>query len=115
MRTWCPLVLALVAGCAAPAEREAAKTAGDSAEVEVALEEAPAAVLEAAKKAVPGIVITSVDKEEEDGKTVYDVEGTVDGKFVEVEVDASGNVLEVEHGDDGPDDDDTADDEGDDD
>jgi hypothetical protein len=59
-------------------------------------------IIDAVTAAVPGIVITEAEMEG-DG---YCVHGTVDGEFVEVEVDADGKVGEIEYGDDEDDDED---------
>ena len=114
--TWKPLLLmfaiVLVAlGCTANADETTKKKTTStsttrSTEIEVALSDVPEAVLAAAKKAVPGIKISSVEKETEGGEVIYDVEGVVDGKEYEVEVSAAGKVLEIEEEDDDDDEDD---------
>jgi hypothetical protein len=73
----------------------------------VALAQVPQAVKKAAQDAVPGIVLKEAERETGKSGVVYCVHGTAAGEFVEVEVSASGEVLEIERGDD--------DDEGDDD
>jgi hypothetical protein len=75
----------------------------DSKEMAVAVDQVPAEVLAAAERIVPGINVTKVTMETEDGETCYEIVGTdKDGKAVEVEVevDASGKVTEVEKDDD---------------
>jgi len=67
-----------------------------ASEEDVALTDVPAVVIEAAKAAVDGLQITSVEVEVEGGETVYELEGTADGVEYEVEVTADGQVLEVE-------------------
>lgn len=62
---------------------------------------APDLVLSAAAKAVPGGEVTEVKEEEEDGRTVYEVQVLADGVEYEVEVTVDGEVLEVEEADDG--------------
>ena len=47
-------------------------------------------------QAVEDINFTEAEVEEEDGQTVYVLEGTADGKEYEIEVTADGKVLEVE-------------------
>ncbi|MHC4915645.1 MAG: PepSY domain-containing protein [Planctomycetota bacterium] len=81
--------------------------AGETEE-KVPLSKVPEVVKAAALKAVPGIVLTGAEKEVENGKVVYELEGTVRGKKYEIEVTPEGKVLEVEEDDD--DDDDDADD-----
>ena len=66
----------------------------------------PDAVAAGVLKALPGFQASELEIETEDGKTIYEFEGTADGKTWEVEVDAEGNVLEIEEetGDDGDED-----------
>ena len=80
---------------------------GDGEEI-VPLADVPASVLEAANEAVPGGEITAVEKEDEDGEIIYDVEKVVDGVEYEIEVTADGVVNEVEK--EGDEEDDDADD-----
>jgi uncharacterized membrane protein YkoI len=85
-------------------------------EVEIPLDQVPAAARAAAEKAVAGIAFTSAEREVENGVTVYCLMGSAAGKTYEVEVTAGGQVREVEQGDDDDDDgDDDDDDDGDDD
>ena len=80
-------------------------------EQEIPLSEVPAEAVEAAQAAVPGITLTGASVEEEDGQTIYDLEGTADGTEYGIEVTADGKVLEVEEeGDDADDDEDDEDD-----
>ncbi|MHC4144366.1 MAG: PepSY domain-containing protein [Planctomycetota bacterium] len=65
-------------------------------EKEIPLSEVPAVAVKAAQGAVEGISLTEAEVEEEDGETVYIIEGTADGKEYEIEVTAEGKVLEVE-------------------
>jgi len=66
----------------------------------VPLSEVPAKVKEAAEAAVKGIVFTEAEREHEDGRVVYELEGEADGKKYEVEVTPEGKVIEVEEDDD---------------
>lgn len=75
-------------------------TLGDGDEKKVSLDKVPQKVIDAAKKAVKGIKITEAEVEEEDGRLVYELEGTADGKEYEIEVTEDGKVLEVESDDD---------------
>jgi len=68
----------------------------DDQEVAVALADVPRLVLDAARAAVPGVVLTNAEMEQEDGQTVYSLSGTLDGEEVEIEVSATGKVLEIE-------------------
>ena len=80
-------------------------------EHEVALEDVPAHVLEAALEAVSGVEITEAETED-DGGFHYDLTGHVDGREVEIEISEDGEVLEVEweDEDESEDDDDEAED-----
>ena len=65
-------------------------------EQDIPLSDVPAAVMEAASQAVPGIVITEAEIEEEDGQKVYELSGEADGKAYEIEISGTGEILEVE-------------------
>ncbi len=65
-------------------------------EKEIPLSDVPQAALTAAEGAVEGITLTEAETEEEDGQTVYILEGEAAGKVYEIEVTADGEVLEVE-------------------
>jgi len=69
----------------------------------------PQRVLDAALSAAPGLVITEAEVE---AVLVYELEGTVGGQLVEVEVTSEGDVIgvETENGDDDDGDDDDHDD-----
>jgi uncharacterized membrane protein YkoI len=69
---------------------------GDDDEQSIPLDQVPALVLQAALKAVPGLIVEEAELEVEDEVTVYGLAGTAGGKEVEVEVSAEGQVLEVE-------------------
>jgi uncharacterized membrane protein YkoI len=73
---------------------------GDDAEERVELSAVPDAIKNAALTALPGLVLTGAERETEDGRVVYGLEGTVNGVPWEVEVAADGTVLEVESEDD---------------
>lgn len=63
---------------------------------EVALDEVPEAVKQAALAAMPGIELVEAEVEQERQGMVYELEGTLDGKRYEIEVTSDGTVLEVE-------------------
>jgi len=81
-------------------------------EQEVPLKDVPAVVLDAAKGAVEGIVLSEAEMETEDGKVVYELEGTANSVEYEIEVAADGTVLEIEQEGDDDDDDDDEEEEG---
>ena len=64
----------------------------DDDDEKVALSDVPAKVIQAANNVVPGGEITGVEKDEEDGQVVYEVEKVVDGVKSEIEVSADGMV-----------------------
>jgi uncharacterized membrane protein YkoI len=65
-------------------------------EKEIALSQVPREAVTAAQHAVEGIRLTEAEVEEEDGCTVYVLEGMANGTEYEIEVTADGKVLEVE-------------------
>jgi hypothetical protein len=75
-------------------------------EHEIPLVDVPAEALQAARAAVDGITLEEAEVEEEDGQTVYVLEGEANGLEYEIEVTADGKVLEVEQDDEDDDDDD---------
>ena len=109
MRLWyfvIALVLTCILGCAS--------TQSDlEDDKEIPLSQVPKEALAAAQRAVRGISLTEAEVEEEDGCTVYELEGTANGIEYEIEVTADGKVLEVEREDDEDDDDDDDDDDND--
>jgi uncharacterized membrane protein YkoI len=80
------------------AKAAASKEAAGENEADLALDAVPEKVLEAARNAVPGITFTSAETEIERGVRIYDLNGTADGVAYEIEVDADGNVTEIEKG-----------------
>ena len=83
------LTAALLTGCAGFSDWR-------DNEQEIELYAVPAAVMRAAERAVPGIELTSVEQEREDGQIVYEFEGALDGQAYEIEVNLAAEVLEVE-------------------
>jgi uncharacterized membrane protein YkoI len=65
-------------------------------EKEIPLTQVSDAAVAAAKGAVEGITLKEAAVEDEDGQTVYILEGIADGQEYEIEVTAEGKVLEVE-------------------
>jgi hypothetical protein len=56
----------------------------------------PKAVMDTAKARFPGAKFTSITKEKEDGKTVYDFELTHEGKKYEMDISEDGTLFELE-------------------
>ncbi len=65
-------------------------------EEKIAAEKLPAAVKKAVKKKFPEAKIHGAAKEVEDGKTTYEVELKVEGRSVDVALNAEGKILEIE-------------------
>ena len=72
----------------------------DSTENEVDFAEVPEIVLSAARDAVPGLVISRVEREETRRGTVYEVYGTANGRYYEIYIESDGTVIEIEIEDD---------------
>ena len=66
----------------------------------VDLSDVPELVLSAARDAVPGLLITRVEREETRRGTIYEVYGRANGRFYEIEIGADGTVFEIEIEDD---------------
>ncbi|MEQ8763082.1 MAG: PepSY domain-containing protein [Planctomycetota bacterium] len=104
----------LLVGCqTSEPEQSSLETGGltTTDEEVIPLDEVPTAALAAAEKAVPGVTFDRAERETEEGRVVYGLEGTLDGVRHEVEVTADGDVIEVESGDEEDDDDDEDDEE----
>lgn len=82
----------LLAGCESLGFKEA--------EQEISLSEVPEAIMAAATGAVPGIDISEAEIEMEDGKKVYELEGTANGSRYEIEISENGEILEIEEDED---------------
>lgn len=65
-------------------------------EKEIPLAQVPDAAIAATKSAVDGIALKEAEVEDEDGQTVYILEGVAGGQEYEIEVTAEGKVLKVE-------------------
>lgn len=92
----CSALLGLIAEFPAISEARPAAVPVRAEEDGVPLDQVPAAVKQAVLDAVPGFVLERASRETEDGLVVDDLEGTADGKKVDVEVTAEGKVLEIE-------------------
>jgi uncharacterized membrane protein YkoI len=73
----------------------AVAVASDKAE-KVAPDKAPKAVRDAINARFPGAEVTSMEKETEDGKVVYDVELKHKGRKYEMDIHEDGTVVEIE-------------------
>ncbi|NOT30577.1 MAG: hypothetical protein HOP15_09045 [Planctomycetes bacterium] len=70
----------------------------DENDQELALDQVPAAIKQAAEAAVPGFVLVSAETETEKGARHYCLVGTAGGESVEIELGTDGKVLEIERG-----------------
>ena len=85
----CGLVLFFVFGCS--------KAAIDEMNEPIALDQIPKNVMEIAQKELPDVTFQRASKFKRDGEDAYEIKGkTKQGKSMEVEVSASGKVLEIE-------------------
>jgi uncharacterized membrane protein YkoI len=62
----------------------------------ITFDQAPKAVQDAVKARFPGAEVTSVEKETEDGKVVYDIELKHQGRKYEMDIHEDGTVIEIE-------------------
>jgi hypothetical protein len=74
----------------------AAVPGADDKDKSISLDQAPKAVQEAIKARFPGAQVTSIEKESEDGKVVYDVELKHKGRKYEMNILENGTVIEIE-------------------
>ena len=86
-------VLALAVGCASTHKSEEAKEAGEKGEVKMSLAEVPPAVRATLTQEAGGAKIETVDREEKDGKVIYETDVMSGGKNWEIKVDADGKLL----------------------
>ena len=56
----------------------------------------PSNILAAAQAKVPGFAMTSYDTDTDNGRKVYELDGTANGRKCEVKVDATGKVLKID-------------------
>jgi hypothetical protein len=71
-------------------------TAGAADDKKVPLDKVPKAVKEAIDGRFPGADVSSVEKETEDGKVVYDVELKHKGRKYEMDIHEDGTIIEIE-------------------
>ncbi len=62
----------------------------------MALEQVPTGVREAAEAAVNGVVLTEVEKRTQGGRTLYEIEGSIEGIRCKFRINEDGKVLELE-------------------
>ena len=62
----------------------------------IALDKVPAQIMKAVTTRFPGAKLRSAEKETEDGKVVFDIELTHDGRKYEMDIKEDGTILEIE-------------------
>jgi hypothetical protein len=92
------VAIVAVTGCCSSAKKGEKGEEKEAAEQKVSLAQVPAPVRAAIEKQTAGGKIKSIEKEEKDGKAIYDVEATVQGRDVEYDLAADGTVLTSEQG-----------------
>ena len=65
-------------------------------EKKISLKDLPERVRESVMRVSKNTTISEIVQEDEDGKTVYEVELILDNVEIEVEFDSKGNILDVE-------------------
>ena len=86
-------MIAGISGCCAESKREAKKEAPAQ---QVSLSDVPGPARTVIEKSIAGGKVKKIEKEEVDGKVVYDVEAKVGEKDVEYDVASDGTVLTAE-------------------
>ena len=86
-------LLALSMSCAAMGGDKEKGEGKEENEVKVALDQVPAAVQATLKEEAKGVAITEVDKETDDGKTVYETDVVIKGKNYEIKVAEDGTLI----------------------
>lgn len=87
------VLIVVLSGCAAISGKGAREEAGAKA---MSLSDVPAPARATIERLIAGGEIKKIDREEEGGKVIYDVEATVRGKHVEYDVASDGTVLTSE-------------------
>ena len=88
--------VSLGSSTAVRADDEADDDRDEGGEVRVKLDQVPEAARKTLIKEANGAKFDSVEREVEDGKTVYEIEVVIDGQTWGIEVDESGKLLEKE-------------------
>ena len=86
------LIASLGLGCTNMTHAED-KEGKEGHETKIKFSEAPAAVQATLKKESNNAAIDEVDKETDDGKTIYETDVTVDGKTWEIKVAEDGSLI----------------------
>lgn len=90
------LALTFTFGCACSKESKCKADKDKEEGKEIPISQVPQAAMDAVQHAAPGIDFTEAEVEEENGQTVYTVEGKASsGKEWKIEVTADGKILEL--------------------
>ena len=84
--------IGLVIGCAGNHQHEDRDEEHED-EVKMSINDVPAAARETLRREAGGATITTVDKEQKHGKTVYETDVMLSGKNWEIVVDGSGKLV----------------------
>jgi uncharacterized membrane protein YkoI len=87
--------IALAAAVIVAAAAVTARAAADEPK-KLAPADVPQKVMDAVKARLPGVQVTSVEKETEDGNVVYDLELKHEGRKYEMDVKEDGTIMEIE-------------------
>ena len=87
-----PALLAL-GGCANSGSPTQDVKEKEEHEVKVAMQDVPPAVQSTLKREANGQTISTVDKEQRRGKTVYEADAKIDGNNYEIVVDETGKLI----------------------
>ena len=82
----------LAAGCSSHMKSEKDEK-DEGPEVKVTMDQVPAAVKDTLQKESGGASITSVDKESDEGKTIYEADAMIGGKNYEIKVAEDGSLI----------------------
>ena len=88
--------LAALAACASSKQRSMDSGSYSSSASYSKTYGVPANILTAAKASMPGFDMSSYDSDTDNGRKVYELDGTANGRKCEIKVDASGKVLRID-------------------
>jgi uncharacterized membrane protein YkoI len=86
-------LLAVTMSCVAQAKEKEENEEKEAAEVKVPFTQVPPAVQTTLKEEARGATITEVDKEDDDGKTVYEADVDIKGRNYEIKVAPDGTLI----------------------
>src|SRR5690349_7553520 len=89
----CLLVALALAGFTTAVRAESKENEKEADEVKVKFDDCPAAVKATLTKEAGGATIATVDKETEDGKTIYEADAKIDGQNYEIKVAEDGKLI----------------------